>query len=65
MKCDKGSDAWSKFEDFFLTCTAKDKCGFRRRLPIDFFGEDDVFHVNEFRTTLTYTFIETFKKIII
>ena len=64
MKCDKGSDAWNKFEDItnprssyqsWPTCTAKDKRGVRKSLAKEFFsGKDGLFHMKDFRTTLIY-----------
>ena len=64
MKCDKGSDAWNKFEDITHPCssyiswpprTAKDKRGVGESLAKNFFGEDVLFRVKEFRTTLICT----------
>ena len=42
MKCEKGSDAWNKFEDFLFTNLI--------------FGEDDIFHMKEFRAGLILIF---------
>ena len=55
--------AWNKFEEIthqcFLTSLGqhvplKINLGFARVWRKYFFGEDDVFHMKEFRTTLTY-----------
>ena len=68
MKCDRGADAWNKFEEItrqwfsyqpWPTCPAKDKhnMGFAKVWRKNFFGEDGVFHMKEFRTNLIYIYI--------
>ena len=62
MKCDEGSDAWNSLrishihvflKKFWPTCTAKDKHGVRERSAKEKkIGEDGVFQMKEFRTTL-------------
>ena len=66
MKCDRGADAWNKFEEITRQCF---RTSLGQHVPLkinvgsatkvwrkNFFGEDDVFHVKEFRTTLIYKF---------
>ena len=66
MKCDRGADAWNKFEEIthqcFLTSLGrhvplKINMGFAKVWRKEyFFGEDGVFHMKEFRTALMYRF---------
>ena len=61
MKCDRGANAWNKFEEIthqcFLTSLGrhvplKINMGFAKVWRKFFFCEDGVFHMKEFRTTL-------------
>ena len=64
MKCDEGSDAWNSLRISHIHVFLKN---LRQHVPRKknmefakvrrkiFFGEDDVFQMKEFRTTLMYT----------
>ena len=74
MKCDRGADAWNKFEGIvhqcFLTSLGrhvllKIDMGFAKVWRKIFFGEDGVFYMKEFKITLIYIYNFFFFQIIL